>query len=1025
VRVPDRSLPNSLPSRPGPGFWDSAKSGIITVSGAGVGSPMWAKTPAPRFYPDTPNMTKPASLQPLEELFDLDFVLDETNDPAIFGRYGRRDVDACRYWMRGDVVAGLCARASGITSTNWLNKPEWADLEVLLLGENNFTDLVIPAGMTKLQHLDLNASPELTSVRFAGSQPHLRRLEATDCPELSTFVVPTDCPDLHYFDLNGCALTSFALDGDFSSLVYLDLTKSPKLQAFSLAGNFAALLSLHLRAAAQLETLEIDTPLPALDTLDLAHCPMLKAIPQDTIMTSPLERFYGKGTTPKNCPGAFLERNDNALEAVRGWITELRRNPDSNQENKTIKIQVTGNGNVGKSTLLCALGEEELCCTHENHDRTHGIEIDQIEWKQKDIILNYWDFGGQEIYRGTHRLFAAERALHLLVFDPDSEAEAGGRGSNRTGGKEGKQAIQYFYDTIRHGVGNSITVLQNKRELLPNKNSKIEAWANENNLGFRQIDAKAGTGLWQLKRQLVREIQELPSYKMVFPASWLAVRDWFVENLQPETVEAGKVERVIDRDRFAAICRDKGVGEEYEDLLLVYLAAAGYCYRHERLEGEIIADQRWALTGIYQLFDPEDVSRELADSEGKVRVKRLFQYFDETEAYNYTTDEKWLLLDFLESCGLCFSVTDREDRAGEQRTLNDRYILPEYLQLEEDPREAEYWNQLGENAIVLRKPVDYINYPAFHGFLCKIGRKTTRPRLWYSGVDVATGEGERFMVRLVPGKQPYYEIRLTAGSEGWIKVLKEESSLGEDGWETISGAASDRQEMALPEKGGKKLDDLPNQLAGIQDTPAFFLFANPAGTAQISCEKELATLRRYRDEHDEQRFFDFIGKGKLSYGSLVDALCSVREPRIIHFAGHGDNTSENAVDRGLVVYEDEGAQSDILNANRLGAVFAEAKARHNPQLELVVLNACVSSEQAIAISKAGIYVVGTTIEIGDKSAIRFALAFYKECAKAEVLDTPCLRAAMNMGVIAGIGKYGNRAEGVYQLYFNGEAVSFR
>lgn len=268
-------------------------------------------------------MTKPASLQPLEELFGLDFILDETHDPAIFGRYGRRKFDACRYWMRDGVVAGLCARASGITKTDWLNDSEWADLEVLLLGENDFTELVIPAGMTKLRHLDLNASPELTSVRFAGSPPHFRRLEATDCPKLSTFVVPTDCPELHYFDLNGCALTSFALDGDFSSLVYLDLTKSPELQEVSLAGNFASLLSLHLRAAAQLTHLSLTASLPALDTLDL-HGTNVVTLPEKVILGSPLYRLYAHGCAPENCPAAFLEADGNVLDNVRSWFQALQ-----------------------------------------------------------------------------------------------------------------------------------------------------------------------------------------------------------------------------------------------------------------------------------------------------------------------------------------------------------------------------------------------------------------------------------------------------------------------------------------------------------------------------------------------------------------------------------------------------------------------------------------------------------------------------------------------------------------------------
>jgi len=68
-------------------------------------------------------MTKPAFIQALEQRFSLDFALDDTTDAAIFSRYGRRGVDACRYWLRDEIIVGLCARASGIDRLDWLDDP--------------------------------------------------------------------------------------------------------------------------------------------------------------------------------------------------------------------------------------------------------------------------------------------------------------------------------------------------------------------------------------------------------------------------------------------------------------------------------------------------------------------------------------------------------------------------------------------------------------------------------------------------------------------------------------------------------------------------------------------------------------------------------------------------------------------------------------------------------------------------------------------------------------------------------------
>ena len=33
-----------------------------------------------------------------------------------------------------------------------------------------------------------------------------------------------------------------------------------------------------------------------------------------------------------------------------------------------------------------------------------------------DVKLNVWDFGGQEMLRGTHRFFLTERSLYLLLL---------------------------------------------------------------------------------------------------------------------------------------------------------------------------------------------------------------------------------------------------------------------------------------------------------------------------------------------------------------------------------------------------------------------------------------------------------------------------------------------------------------------------------------------------------------------------------------------------------------------------------
>ena len=55
---------------------------------------------------------------------------------------------------------------------------------------------------------------------------------------------------------------------------------------------------------------------------------------------------------------------------------------------------------------------EELKLSHPKED---GVEM----------ILNCWDFGGQQIYHATHQFFLTNRSLFVLVWDARHGWEAG------------------------------------------------------------------------------------------------------------------------------------------------------------------------------------------------------------------------------------------------------------------------------------------------------------------------------------------------------------------------------------------------------------------------------------------------------------------------------------------------------------------------------------------------------------------------------------------------------------------------
>ncbi|MEZ4931364.1 MAG: hypothetical protein R2788_04430 [Saprospiraceae bacterium] len=59
-------------------------------------------------------------------------------------------------------------------------------------------------------------------------------------------------------------------------------------------------------------------------------------------------------------------------------------------------------------------------------DSTHGVLLEQWTCGNElpSIEFLIWDFGGQEIYQGRHRLFMASEAVQVILIDPEEKEKA-------------------------------------------------------------------------------------------------------------------------------------------------------------------------------------------------------------------------------------------------------------------------------------------------------------------------------------------------------------------------------------------------------------------------------------------------------------------------------------------------------------------------------------------------------------------------------------------------------------------------
>lgn len=100
------------------------------------------------------------------------------------------------------------------------------------------------------------------------------------------------------------------------------------------------------------------------------------------------------------------------------------------------------------------------------------------------------------------------------------------------------------------------------------------------------------------------------------------------------------------------------------------------------------------------------------------------------------------------------------------------------------------------------------------------------------------------------------------------------------------------------------------------------------------------------------------------------------QPQILHFSGHG-------LESGALCFEDKIGQIHPILPEALAALFEQFK----EQVRCILLNACYSEIQAIAISEHIDYVIGMNNAIDDKAAIAFAIGFYQGLGAGRTIES--------------------------------------
>jgi hypothetical protein len=144
-----------------------------------------------------------------------------------------------------------------------------------------------------------------------------------------------------------------------------------------------------------------------------------------------------------------------------------------------------------------------------------------------------------------------------------------------------------------------------------------------------------------------------------------------------------------------------------------------------------------------------------------------------------------------------------------------------------------------------------------------------------------------------------------------------------------------------------------------------FLTAEPTDSARLRLGRELEDIKERLRLANPQQIFVLEERRSARPQDISQAIQDFK-PNIVHFSGHGRSTGE-------LRFENELGDTHPVTPEALAALFRLV----TDHVNCVVLNACYSDIQALAIVEHIPFVIGMKRAIGDEAAIAFAVGFYK------------------------------------------------
>jgi internalin A len=609
-------------------------------------------------------------LKDLKQLAELDLGYNQINDIS---------------FLKGlKQLTALDLEGNGITEVSILEDLE--QLKILNLSGNQIDDISFLENLKQLDYLHLSDNPNEHFAFFIGELRQLKSL-SLDSNYIFDISFIKDLNQLTFLSLNGNQISDISFLENLNSLNYLNLSYN-SIRDISFLKNLKELTSLELHSNY---------------VQDISFLENIKTLNSLSLWDNPI------AYVPKEiCEIAYC------INELKSYWQDIKSSQKTT--NTQLKIMFLGNGCTGKTTLLHWFIDDAFKDIG-LESRTHGIFIKPLKLCKGEVLGNFWDFGGQEVYHATHRLFLGRRTLYILVWaseTPETENEL-------------RHPPQYWLDMIADIADKNersrVLIVQNlfdnqiEQNVLTDEELKNYA-ARGLDITRMSVDAKEGDNIDAFKTSVESNAKKLlDKYKEELPETWVNIRTKVAEHRENK-------EKTLTFADFEQICVDcKLTGDP--SVILGYLHRAGEVFYYEKqFNNQIILDQEWALKAVYAVL--KNTNKEQFNRPFKLNL--LIDIWQK-ENNSLSVEDAKIFMNFMLSNQIMFSTEAHS--FGEKNT---EFVIPQLL-TDSLPIGAKS-NKNRPDALIHRIDYAFLHRDIIERFIINTAQFSKDKEYWKNGVFI-------------------------------------------------------------------------------------------------------------------------------------------------------------------------------------------------------------------------------------------------------------------------------------------------